>query len=274
MSEILPQFTYSPDGIFTVNAEPNDNPILDGHRGIAVGAFSTLDGIQIEENNRIIQMNLNIQDVLGKNFSNRGDERLNAFLRALDHLLPFHPLGPTDRIASLDYVSGSGSTGVIYPHFQRWMNANGLTEEAGRECVLAMSLPFGKSGTNKARKSFTYYDDISLAEGWAFQVNLNEDKFKLQKDGDRLGHYDQGETVWNWPRLVTLGSCACWGVTGEDRDFYLRKDRARLYEMTPHNVDYARQTLSLLLGLGALAHRAAQYKGQEDIFAGVTWKEE
>ena len=81
------------------------------------------------------------------------------------------------------------------------------------------------------------------------------------------------EVAWNWMDLSTIGDCACWGVAGDDRGWVdISPETNRLYEMGPHNVDYALQSLSLVLGAATLAFATAQYEGKEDILANAKWR--
>ena len=90
------------------------------------------------------------------------------------------------------------------------------------------------------------------------------------------GHHieETGQVVWKNLTISTLGECACWGSLGSARENVLIKNTSkRLYELDPHNVDFARQSLGLLIGVGILAHYAVQYAGSEDITADATWQE-
>ena len=141
-----------------------------------------------------------------------------------------------------------------------------------------MAIPFGEEYLGKVRKDFTYHCDWASAS--LFELGLPAGSMRdfilsESKVTDKAFVSRTGEVEWNWVDLRTLGSCACWGVDGNERT-RLRIDNSslRLYEMQPHNVDYSHQSLSLALGSGALAYKAVEYEGREDVFADVKWGSE
>lgn len=278
MSEFTPQFTYDPDGILTVRIDYEDAELYEGavRKGQerAVNSLGEHKGVVIEDGNDTAVASIDVQEALGSSFNNRGDDKILNFLKHLSLSLPYHPEGPTDRIASLDSITTHGTFAGIFPQFQRWLNAEGITEETAKESVLAMAMPFGKATKNKAAKDFKEYG--GSASAWAFGISVHPDTFGLRKEEatpDTIIETN-GEVKWDWVYLSTLGSCACWGVNGDDRrNISVSPEVSRLYQMTPHNVDFARQMLSHILGLGVLSHQAAEYAGQEDIFAEVEWEE-
>ncbi|MBI2591975.1 hypothetical protein HYW36_00650 [Candidatus Saccharibacteria bacterium] len=273
MSEVVPQFTYSPDGILKVHIT-YDDPRLEKTQRQGIEQLAQYNGIQIEDADAQTEVSIDISRALGPNFNNSGDEKVLEFLKHLSDSLAYHPEGATDRVASLDTITYAGAFASIYPQFQRWLNTQGLDEGVSKESVLAMATPFGKSMLKKSARDFVAFE--SGGRGWAFEVTSYPDRFGIdtQEETEDSIIERHGKVRWDWAYLVTLGSCACWGVNGEDRSHIrIRPDNARLYDMTPHNVDFARQTLSHILGLGALTYRASEYEGKEDLLADVEWGE-
>ncbi len=275
MSEIAPQFTYEPDGILKVQIDYEDPQIYEGKvregQGKAMDALSEHRGVEIEGKEDRAMASIDVQEALGSSFNNRGDEKILKLLTSLSLSLPYTLQGTSDRVVALDSITTAGTFSGIYPQFQRWMNSQGLdadqgiNEDVAKIAVGAMATPFGKALTRKALKNFRPYP--GGGDGGSFRVSTMTDRFGIRSESQR------GDVRWNWVYLTTLGSCACWGVNGDDKEYILiRDDEARLYQMTPHNVDFARQTLSHILGLGVLAHQAAEYEGQEDIYADTEWR--
>ena len=269
MSEPSPQFTYSPEGVLKVTV--NYDSRLGDRQVIGVEGLGEYNGAEINEDIDSTSIEIDVQRAIGSNFNNAGDERILEFLSHLSAALPYRIKDSSDRVATLDTITNRGTFAGVYPHFQRWLN-QGLDEEAGTECVLALATPFGKSMTDKAAK--TMQDLGNGFRGFAFGVGLHPDRFRIfpEEPLDKGTPSKMGEVTWQWLDIQTLGDCACWGVNGDNREsIYLTPGDARLYEMSPHNVDFARQHLSQILGLGALAYRASQYEGKEDIFAETVW---
>ena len=232
----------------------------------------------LAESNGVVSITVDVEKRFRDSFHNRGDPDISAFLRQLNSILPFHPEDSVDRVYSLDFLHELGATGVINHHFQRWLNAGGLTEDVARHSAIAMTLPFGNDITGRAKKGFDYFGDDNgqMATAYSSRIVAANEEFKLWKSEDTEdAHVEQaGKVVWRNLNISTLGDCACWGATGEEREHVrAQPPTKRLYEMTPHNVDYARASLSLVLGIGALTYHATQYDGQEDVLAHVEWGE-
>ncbi len=288
MSEVRPQFTYSPDGELSIVAglgegwhnEDKSPEELAQYRSEQEQSLSELDAqpeIEVVEVGGIAVVSIDVTGRFAHSFNNQGDSDIISFLESLNRLLPFHPTDQIDRVFSLDNIYDIGATGVINHHFQRWLDAVGITEEASRSTIGAMALPFGEGFSRRITKDFSYLvgDDYQHANSTSWSVTARSTVFGIEvveETPDSITYKD-GQVRWSYLDISTLGSCACWGVDGMDRS-RLTIDTAesmRLYEMGPHNVDYARQSLSLLLGIGSLTYLAARYLGREDVFADTEW---
>ncbi len=287
MNELRAQFTYSPENILQITTglsedfqadskNPEEIATLVKGRREQLEILSENSGVTVEETAGSATLTIDVAERFSQSFTNQGDPDIANFLFRLNRVLPFHPEDKIDRVVSLEDVSATGAAGVINQHFQRWLNTPGVSEDFARHSLLAMALPFGSDIVKKVEKDFTYIsqEGLEYAQGHTSRLAVRQERFGIEKSEETAeAHLEtSGEVAWRWVDLSTLGSCACWGVNGDDRS-YIRIDRSTkiLYEMTPHNVDFARQSLSLMLGLGALAYYAAQYEGREDILADAEW---
>lgn len=271
MSEILPQFTYSPEGVLEITTpladtdSPEDMEWQSRH-------LETLDeseaAVVVESDEDVVMVTIDIRKSLADNLTD--DSKQTEFLGLIGDILPFYPEDDIDRVAGLEIMGPRGIIGVVYPQFQRWLNAEGVGDEVALEVVVAMATVFGDEQVADTKKGVQFRSDP-----WAFGVDTRLGKFYLAKEEEFSDHFIEhsGRVEWNIINLRTLGNCACWSNDGHDRDIYVRQNRTRLYEMKPHNVESAGQSLSLILGLGALTYRAAQYGGREDIFTAAEWSE-
>ena len=179
-----------------------------------------------------------------------------------------------DRVMGLSSWFDRGARASIFPKFQRWLNSGNLDDETvARETFEAMATPFGDEYVNKARSD--YQDWAGGHSAWSFAIAAVPATFGLERveRTDETYTETRGQVKWANLNMRTLGDCACWGVTGEKRSHILvESGKKELYPMIPHNWDYARQSLSLVLGIGVLARCASRYQGQEDIFADADWE--
>jgi hypothetical protein len=291
MIELRPQLTFSPEGVLQIvtgldehypsdRIEPEIDAKIVQHKLGQAEAIGEGEGVEISEEDGIATISVDIE----KRFDFRRDsdyssDDVDVFLSQLSDVLPFHPIDGIDRVFGLEYLGPNGASGVIYNHFQRFLNSNAITEDTLRHAAIAMTLPFGSDITRRVRqglKTFNFEDTLG-ADGFSSSVHVVPDRFGLFKREQTEEQYSEvtGSVPWRWLNISTLGSCACWGAAGDDRErgVTVEEPSLRLYEMSPHNVDVARQSLSLMLGVGTLAYYAAQYKGNEDIYANATWNE-
>ena len=290
MSELIrPQLTFNSEGVLKIITGLNEGfehstytPELIGkaveERREHLAHLDEENGISVEEEGMIASVSVEVRRRFGKsfNFFETDDSEITDFLTEINNIVPAYPLDSVDRVLGLRYISELGSEGIVNQHFQRWLNTQSVTEEVAMQCVGAMSMPFGRSEEKKAKKELNFRsgDGFAQVNGFTYKLNIANSEFGICKSEDtEEGHTEtEGKVAWSWLHITTLGSCACWGVPGDDREHvHIRPETKALYEMEPHNVDSARQSLSLILGVGALAHHAALYKGTEDIFAKTEW---
>lgn len=277
--ELAPRFTYSPDGILELRRQFDGldytgrlfdiRELLDCTPGYSVHEEAVDSVVQVEVD-RVLKTDDHIS---------LDSENAMVLLNNLSLFLYFDYEEKRDGIVCLDFWSKHGAEAIIFPHFQRWLNARGLDENASRNCIKAMAYPLGKRAQKEALKEFRFFTDNSHSgtglNGLSLGVISVKEKFEVSRFEENDGSFrsENGSVFWNNVTLNTLGSCACWGVSGEERSHLLiTSDTTRLYEMSPHNVDYAGQSVSLALGIGSLAYDATRYTGEEDIFEGVDWK--
>jgi hypothetical protein len=289
MSEVRPEFTYSPEGILSITtglsetfdqanitAQTMERMVADRRYHLELLADESTT--TIEETEGVVNLRVNVPARFEGSFNNQGDPDIANFLANLDMVLPLYPEDQIDRVVDLDILGSYGFNANVNHHFQRWLNIPGVREEAAHHSLLAMALPFGADVVSRTNDQFDYmFDDNSeVATATSFRLVVRNDEFgveKTERTPDATLEYD-GKVRWRWLDISTLGDCACLGVAGDERtNLRLDPDTMRLYEMSPHNIDFARQSLSLILGVGALAHHAAQYEGTEDIFIDAVWQE-
>jgi hypothetical protein len=276
MSEITPRLTFDPEGILelrkTFSGEYEDRKLFT-HQEIV----DCLPGYDVRESETDTIIRVEVERVLG---AQRRDEHRTAsaglLIRNLQPFLYFDYDEGRDGFFSLDMWGEHGAIGVIFPQFQRWLNAGGLSEEAAQHCISSMALPFHTDVYDEARKDFSYRSDGVNAKaglgGFTLGVISRRAQFGITVAED--SGYKHGQVEWNWFDLTTIGNCACWGVDGMERTHvHFDQDASRLYEMGPHNVDIYEQSLSLTLGAAALAYFSVQYEGTEDILAHAEWRE-
>jgi hypothetical protein len=290
MSEVKrAQITFSPEGILEVTTgldedvryyrEPEVNEAILKNRHEQIEILSEQPGIETELEGDVAKIRVEIEKRFKQCFDPYGDDEISVFLGQVRQIVPTYPRDLIDRVFGLEFISGRGSTGNIYEHFQRWIDKMTITEDIGRQCVRAMAIPFGSEHKTRAMKKFSYRsgsDFTQISADYHFNLNVHRDKFGIIKSEqtDDSVIETHGKVDWGWVNLSTLGECACWGVPGDERErVRLRPGTKILYNMEPHNVDYARQALSQILGMGTLAFHAAMYKGDEDILANAEWEE-
>ena len=278
MSELVPQFTYSPEGVFNIRTTmlpgiPDDNSgrRQEWHVDRLVEDF----GADASIADTLLTIDVDIAESLGQYFNNSGDPDIENFLRIVDKILPLFPQDQIDRVVGLENLWGRNANGIVYPRFQAYLNEVGLDENATKEGIAAMALPFGKDMVMEANKDFKVY--ANTAQGRSFRFALIDDDFGLTRleETEETVIVSTGEASWNWLDISTLGDCACWGAVWTEREDVVVEDGSkRLYEMSVHNIDFARQALSLVLGIGSLTLHAASFDGDSDIFRDVDWKRE
>jgi hypothetical protein len=297
MNTIRPQVTYSPEGELTVVTGLNDGyrdegdnedtkQLIAAFRAEQLENLSSYSGVAVKEfHDDVVEIRIPVEQSLGHAFNIGGDPEIAGFLKLVNDILPYYPRDDFDRVVALEFLGSRGASGVINEHMQRWLNSGEISEEAARSCIEAMSLPIMPPKELQefvdVKKDFRfsrYSSGVAADTGMIFGLRIKQDKFTVHKiDIDEDSVNEQiGDATWGNIDLNTLGNCACWGVSGENRSF-MNIDRnvpQRLYQMDPHNVDTARQSLSLVLGIGSLAYYAALYQGDEDIYANVAWRED
>lgn len=280
MPEIYPRITYSPEGILELNQfKKSDGNFKYSTTEHTLETISVDSRCQVRESEDEISVQMDVRGVLESinDDSRYGSPEFGRIIEQLAPLAYFDYEDKRDGVFSLDWWGNNGATGVVYAHLQRWMNTDLFTEEVARGIYDAMAEPYGQSVKERIPEWFNYRkysNGVSAGDGgMSINVALLRDEFCITPIGDETDN----ETVtvkWKWPNLSTVGSCACWGVDGNDRaDLLLDLQTSRLYEMHPHNVDAPIQSLSLVLGMARMAFEATKYDGNEDIFRNISSKE-
>lgn len=279
MPEISPRITYSPQGVLTIR-KTLDGDFTPAEFARQADILSQKPGYSVTDEGFDTVVSVDVDRVVpptkGIDFLNTTSAHL---INNVGHMAHFAPDDDRDGVFSADYWISNGASGVVHPHLQRWLNAGRLDEGSARRCIDAMAQPLGTEVRQAVQDDFFFHGDergvVANAHGLGVITRTEGFTVTVDDTAGEPGAYRQGEVRWNTVELSTVGSCACWGVTGEQRQrVVLEPGSNRLYDMWPHNVDYAPQSLSLVLGAASLAYDAAQYPGREDVLADVQWQTE
>jgi hypothetical protein len=274
---LSPQFLFSPEGELVLSTGSlGEYPTSEQVSSFRVAVLETLGdmpGVTAVESDDELTATVNVEECLGDSFNNTGDPKISEFLGMVRVLLPGWIEDDIDRVLSVNHLNDRGLTIVVSEHFQRWLNQKGFSEEVAHDTVRSMALPFGKDNLDRAKKDFKYHELDGVGEmviAGSFRTTIRVNEFGLAKEGS--DKYEEVKVTWRDTDMSTIGDCACLGADAREREHvYIHDGVKQLYEMGPHNIDFARQSLSLFLGLGAMAYHAARYDGTEDIFDGVVW---
>lgn len=283
MIEISPRITYSPEGVLELhkNFEARDEKVEARYSKLK-DDMDTIAGCEVSEEGDETIVRVEIGEVVSHDTEpDFHSQRTKKLIENLTHFTYFGYDEVKDGVFSLEFLSDLGTSGVVYPQFQRWLNSEGsISEDVAKRCIDAMAYPLGTDQRRQAKRDFSYRTDgKSVAAGvggFTYGILSPRDDFgvsRLAETAEGMA-YENGKVSWNNLSLSTLGSCACWGASGDERDrVYIHPEvTSRLYEMQTHNVDNAEQSLSLVLGAATLAYEAAKYTGTEDILADAAWR--
>ena len=279
MSDVVPQFTYSPEGLFEVSILPHEQDGPDTIQSRSLGAMEASPGAEISTaGSGLVRVTVDVEAALGRSFNKQGEPDLVRFLAAFKGLTHCYPDDGVDRIVGLEVMTDMGAKVSVYVHLQRYLNAQGMDEETGRDIIMAMAQPSGHDYVRKSVRDFAYtriHNGDSVASGYDDFVSARTDNFDLHDAEEKETEFLEkaGRVKWRKPDFTAHGDCSCLGVNSNNRRHSLLSSAPRLYELSPHNVDTARQSLALVLGLGALSYHAAMYEGQEDVFTHAEWGE-
>src|SRR5689334_15266135 len=133
MQEMSPRITYSPDGELTLRKRLDDDAIIADALVRKKEDLSTKKGYEVTEDDSDTVISVDVSRVLRcpkeLSFTNETAERL------VENLSPFTYLdfrNTLDGVFSLDFWGRMGANGIVYPQFQRWLNAGGPDEATAR----------------------------------------------------------------------------------------------------------------------------------------------
>lgn len=272
MLDIQPHVTYSPEGVLTIRTNFEQNLAALRRRERVLGRLDDQNGVSVDDDGSI---HTDVAAALGDHFGDYESPELYDYLSDVGKVSTDIRTDARDRVLSANYLNPYGFKAAVYPHFQRWLNTQvTLDETVARETLTAMAAPFGPPN------EFRDAPDIKIrnhqAKAGLFALILSSEEFKVRSVDDTDEELlDERATVhWNSVSLTTYGSETDIGLTPVDRERVRVTpawNQTRLYEMKPRDVYFPVQTLSLLLGVGVLAYRAARYEGREDILDGAHW---
>ena len=263
------QCVYSPEGILDVRFQVDE---LASREIASLEYLSSHPGVSLHDE----RIRVEVERALGNTFGFERNERLATFLAALGNVLPWYDDSGVDRVYFPTHLDDSTLNGAVQPTFQRWLNAqDGCDELVAKETLTAMALPFGKEAAGELEQ-LTMYRQSAGAGQFAMRMHTDEDfeVYFVSESADSWTQHD-GTVQWTWVSLSTLAG-AYIGVDRHERQHInvgAPRSHDGFYEMTSGDVDVPQQTLSLLLGIGALASHASKYEGQEDLLEGAVWRE-
>lgn len=277
MTEIQPQLTYSPNGVLEIQSDfsrMTEEMIINAAN--AIGELTKYPGVTFQEkagkgSSDMLKMHIEVKNALGSRFGHSEYDDFNNFLVLLGRIMPrLFQDERKDHVVAPHYPHNGGFLTSVYESFQRWLNTQDeLDERVALEVLQAMAVPFGHEQEKAVKREFR--PSFNMARAAFFGIAVYTDDFSVYSSDDLGANQKEGSVQWNWARLATIG--ASYGVEDDNRkwvDVSLEHGPS-LYEMSPMDVECSQQSLSLLLGIGAMAYRARQYAGREDILAGARW---
>lgn len=272
MEVVRPQFTFDTEEKLHIEVEISD----DEYKSDQLQTLNKLDRMKGVEAVGVSQVTVDVRPAFADKSGFWNQEKVTTFLDSISRIIPYVPGDKRDRVAYPQHLWARGLSTGVYPSLQSWLNADDAMQEAtAKDVMTAMALPFGKKYEQMVTNQYRQY--TNGASSLVFSYGLSEEDFGLRRTVKTdEGHLEQNGSVnWRWLNLETLGSCACFGVNGDDRDrVNVSEDKhvPWLYEMHPHNIDVANQSLSLILGMGAVAFKAAAHE-TDDVLESATWNE-
>lgn len=289
MSEISPQFTFSPDGVFSFErgqpeiivdtSDPDALPEMDSdletQRDRLHDWLEELPDIKIDDNGPTQTYNIPVAETFGPEIAANDSAKIEELVIAASVLLPQQPPTGPEQVLSAQGISFNRVDLAAHIQFQRWLNYKPLSDREMLRCIKAMAIAYGREAEAEADFDHRENDELVLAEGAGFKVRSQLENFGFLRYFENNGSTYQvaGEDQWDSLDLKLPGNGVVGiGVDGLNKTGILRSQNStRLYTMKSYNVQQAREALSLLLGMGSLAYNAERYLGREDVFEDVEW---
>ncbi len=293
MSEVIPAFSYSHEGNLVVaragvevqqaalggcGAGARADRPLEEARDRAVEWLAELSGVSLEETKDAYQLTIPIAEALEEDIADPRGGRIDTFLKAIHTLQPTKQQVRVDNVITTPVLSSRLVKARVNHRLQLWLNQEGLTEEAARDCLLAMAMPFSARVTEEAiKRDFDYrkHSRGAFAMAKDLKITASEEDFGFERFRRRFKNVRKstGEATWQAVSLDTYGVGGCGIAVDENarQTVQFDPDSKQLYQMRGFNVDHGHKALSILLGLGSLARRASCYVGTEDVFSDVNW---
>lgn len=287
MIEIQPQFTYSPEGLLEIKTTTSAMKDEDQYRmARALWWLGGQEGVTYEEtsgpdDSSIMNISVDVRAVLRRQVHSE-ELQCASFLDSLRNAMAKSYDGKNQLLTAcygdLTYftdVQHGGSFMEDSEHFQRWLNTQTeLDEQVAREVLSAMRVPFEPELEAAAGRWFWLKGNAAGTAGLGMMTRPREFGI-FYKDGRDMR---EGVVRWTVPQLFGFknkdGSypMVVAGDRGTDFDteYPERRRVQNFYEV--FNIESAKETMSLFLGMGAMAYRASLYTGQEDILADAEWE--
>lgn len=213
--------------------------------------LSTLPGAELSENDDHHVLAIPVSEFPRDRDGQLQPALATELVRGLRFFVPYNADTSVDRVIGITPGGGYGPGATVYRSFQDWLNDTTIDEQRAAEVLTAMSEPL----FTKVRSYKQKFDDLDeygvIARKGPVEIVIHDEKFSHKASGKGV--------AWKSVRLVTLGDSTELSVDASERENALDlPHNAKLYDMTPSNVDHPWQTISFVMGLGALARLATE----------------
>lgn len=254
MSRVIPQFTYSPEGIFTFNA-PVDAGVSDiglRERSEALLGDGMFGFTVNREDSDLLVVTGEITDEVC--------ESADFFLSVLNNVVIAREDIDADRVVSMSSFDANNVHAFVHPQLQKLLNA-GINEDEARRVLEAMMLPFPKYPRDGDEKMYFTPDPV-IAYYLGANLIFRDGGFNVVRARSEEGHLyiEEAKPDWKDLGMGTIGNSVELGTSANERMNLRIATGERLgYRMTLNNVlDDQKARFSFMLGLGAMAHMAME----------------
>ncbi|HSW85590.1 MAG TPA: hypothetical protein VLF79_03225 [Candidatus Saccharimonadales bacterium] len=277
MTELQPAFTYSPNGVLRILRRlPDDRPhtknLADKYEANLAQIVDDY-GPEVTDENGRAHIEIPVREIVS-GAKVYVEPRIRKLLMASDYYLPSDPAA-VDEVLRPTHIADRYLRVKIYPQFQRLLN-KGLDEATALNALMAMADPYGARVQAREINEFHHLKQSSsvTAFGSVLELDTALNTLEVQRQSsNRASTKEVGTGNWQIiTKLIGFGN-AGMGVVATEKNFQYDHKHPALYNMDAYNINETHEAFSLILGLGSLAYSAAQYEGEEDIFADFEWAE-
>jgi hypothetical protein len=268
MAEVSPQITLAPDGTLSIN--PVDR-VVDNSAAANELLELAIEGLigrgwERAENGSTLRANIiATPQAIGllPGTVAEDDVSVKNTVEDIAYLTVRQRTNNKDSVLAVHGLFGNRQLeGTTFRQFQQWLEDDGFNEQVAHRCVLGMASAYPhlmlttlSTYRFNGHSGYSRHFDIGVGEG---PLNIRvQDSERISNMGLRWlimrSGNDKSNTSWRPTTESLLGN------------HVVSSESLTLYDMTSSGLEKTqyRRRLSLLLGIGVLAHEAAQYQGQE-----------